>query len=461
MTIPSPAHRPNAVGIPVAPLSPGPLRFGEILGRGFSSLTRNPRPVLLWLVLMPLAVHLLFGISTAVSDAATSSLSLIDEFSPGFNSSSGLATQSFTIAMVTGLVTIVQAVVTTLGGSVLQGVVANNVRLETLGHRATARELWAHTRPALGRLLGYGGLVIGFSFAAGIVGAFLGFFVAMLFFGIVSIFISSIAGMVVSMVLVIVAVCIPILWLAARISLAVSVIVFEGTPVWASVRRSWALTRRSAWRIVGLQLVLGLIAGVAIVVLVFLATLITDTVFPFAAWEEGLTPQRFLTAYLAEVPVSLVAAVGTPIAATLCSTVYLDARVRTEWLATSLQNFHAGRAQGYAPAQLADPFVTPPPAPAAQAAQAHWQQAPQQTPPPCGQETPPPYGQQAPTQYGQQAPQQYGQQTPPPYGQQAPQAAPQWEPRPADPADPAAPAAPDPTDPSGSNPTDPSGPNQP
>lgn len=368
------------MGLPVAPLSPGPLGFGEILGRGFSSLTRNPRPVLLWLVLMPLAVHLLFGISTAVSDAASSSLGLLDVFSPGLNSSYGLATQSFTIAMVTGLVTIVQAIVTALGGSVLQGVVANNVRLETLGHRGTARELWAHTRPALGRLLGYGGLVIGFAFAAGFVGGFVGFFVGILVLGIASAFISSAAGFVILVVLVIVALCIPLLWLAARISLAVSVIVFEGTPVWASIRRSWALTRHSAWRIVGLQLVLGLIAGAAMFVLVYLTTLITNTVFPFAIWEDGVTPQRFLIAYLAGVPVSLVTAVVTPIAAALCSTVYLDVRVRTEWLAASLQNFHAGRARGYAPAQLADPFVTPPPAPAAQAAPAHWQQAPPATP---------------------------------------------------------------------------------
>lgn len=335
-------------------------------------------PLIVWAMLLPLAVHLVFGIPRAFNDAALETADLSTPQAPG------LATQALGVALFTMLAALVQAVVTTLGGTVLHGFVANNVRLETLGHRASARELWSHTRPALGRLLAFGGIVLGFTVALSIVAGFIVFIAAFVIGGIVAIFSSSPAAIVSSVVVVTVAVLVPVLWLSSRLSLAPSAIVFEGATATSSLRRSWDLTRTLAWRLVGLQLVMSLAAFVVAGILTLLFGAIADAAFPLAAWESGITTQRVLAAYLTGLPISLSAAAIAPVIATIFSTVYLDARTRVDWLAASLQHFHDGRAQGYVPAQLADPFIAPAPAqPMGQPDTTHLPPAsPQWAPPP-------------------------------------------------------------------------------
>lgn len=313
-------------------------------------------PLIVWAMLLPLAVHLVFGIPTAINDAALGTTDLSTPQAPG------LAAQALGVALLTMVAALIQLVVTTLGGTVLHGFVANNVRLETLGHRATARELWAHTRPALGRLLAFGGIVLGFTVALSIVAGIVAFVAAFALAGIVSIFSSSAPAIIGSAAVVTIGVIIPLLWLSARLSLAPSAIVFEGATATSSLRRSWDLTRTLAWRLVGLQLLVGLAAVAVAGILTLLFGVIAGGIFPLAAWENGITTQRVLAAYLTGLPISLAAAAVAPVIATIFSTVYLDARTRVDWLGASLQHFHDGRAQGYDPAQLADPFVTPAPA---------------------------------------------------------------------------------------------------
>ncbi|TQL43451.1 hypothetical protein FB468_1472 [Leucobacter komagatae] len=344
------AQHPRPSGTPVPPLFPGPLTFGAIFSRGFSAVARNPKPLVLWAMLLPLAVHLLFAIPTALSDAA----GLNDEPSPRYDSA------TVGILLLTLLSSVVYYVVSVLGGAVLQGYVANSVRFEALGHRGTPAELWAATRPVFGRLVGYGGLVIAFAIALGIAAGIAGV-IAGIIFGLVAGLSQAMAPAVVLLVLLLLGIFVPILWFSARISIAPAIIVCERTSAWNAVRRAWSLTRGRGWRVVGLYLLLGLVAAAAAGILVLLFWGLTQALMPSPAGETGITGPRFLASYLAGLPVVISGAAILPVTAAATANVYLDARTRQDPLAASLYQYHAARAAGYAPAQLADPFVTVPP----------------------------------------------------------------------------------------------------
>ncbi|GAA1315933.1 hypothetical protein ACFSWE_01920 [Leucobacter albus] len=341
---------PQATGVAVPPLHTGPLTFGTLFSRGFRAVAQNPKPLVLWAMLLPLAMHLVFAVPTALYDAS----------GLGDPTPSGVDPAALGVAALMMVSTIIYAVVSALGGAVLQGFVANNVRFEALGHRGTSAELWAATRPLLGRLLGYGGLVLGFAFAAGFVAGILGFLGGLLFVGIAAAISPAMGPAIVAFVLLTIAIGIPLFWFAARISLAPAVIVCEGVGGWASLQRSWALTRGRSWRVVGLYLLIALVMGAAIGLLSLLFWAVTQALVPAASWEIGVTGPRVLAAYLSGLPVSLASAAFLPVLVTAITNVYLDARTRHDPLAASLQQYHAARAAGYQPAQLPDPFAVAP-----------------------------------------------------------------------------------------------------
>lgn len=336
------AQHPRPSGTPVPPLFPGPLTFGEIFSRGFSAVARNPKPLVLWAMLVPFAVYLLFAIPMSLSDTTGVS-----------------APASLGLALLALVTSIIYSVVSTLGGAVVQGYVASNVKFEALGHRGTSAELWSTTRPVLGKLIGFGGLVIGFVIAVSIaasIGMFLVIMLAAMFMTVGAPGAAIVLGILVS-----VGALIPILWLAARISLAPVVIVCERATAWGALHRSWQLTRGRSWRVVGLVALLGLIYLGAIVVLGLLVWPLTQALVPGASWETGFAGTGVLAEFLFSLPALVSGAALMPVSAAALANVYLDARTRQDPLAASLHHYHAARAAGYAPAQLADPFVTVPP----------------------------------------------------------------------------------------------------
>ncbi|MFF8818506.1 hypothetical protein ACF07D_10980 [Leucobacter sp. NPDC015123] len=352
MTSHASAHNPRPVGTPVPPLLPGPLSVGTIISRGFTAVTQNLKPLVVWAMLLPLAVHLVFAVPTAVFDAA------------GIGEPGGPRADASTIgiALLTFFTSIIYLVISMLGGAVLQGYVANGVRFEALGHRATAGELWAATRAQLGRLMGYGGLLLAFGIALAIVMGIVVFVVAFVV-ATVAAATSAVGPALLLFALLGLGIAVPLSWLSVRITLAPAIIVCEHVTAWAALRRSWELTRGRGWRLVGVYVLLGLAYIAFVGVLTLIVVVLIAALLPNAVLETGITGPRVLATYLGSLPVFIGSAGLLPVSAVVAANAYLDARTRSDALAFSLYNYHSARAAGYAPAQLADPFVAAPPAP--------------------------------------------------------------------------------------------------
>lgn len=354
MTSYNPPTRPRPSGVSVDPLHPGPLSAAALLARGFKLVASNPGPYIVWAALLPLGVHAIFTLCTSLLEAAGVSDSYTySAYMMGGDVGGVLIGLQLLVSIVYLLVTLVMSVL-------LQGFVANGVRYEALGYRATAAEMWAATRPALGRLAGYMGIVLGMAVGAGLALSVVFTILIAIAFAIMSPMMAGIGSVTVVVIALVVLFSLPFFWFAARLALAPMIIVAEGSKAWPAITRSWALTRNHVWRMVGLYLLLALIGAAVGAVVGLLGWAINSALLWNASWEYGITGARVASAFVSALPSVIVSAGIAPIAATAFASAYLDVRSREDWLASSLAHYHALRQAGYQPNQLPDPFVTPP-----------------------------------------------------------------------------------------------------
>jgi hypothetical protein len=131
---------------------------------------------------------------------------------------------------------------------------------------------------------------------------------------------------------------------AVKFALAPSAIVLERTPVLASIRRSWTLTRRAFWRTFGLLALVTIMVSAAaqIVSLPFsiLGSAIAGLLYPNSGGDVQST---LVTALVSSIPGVLVTVVVTGIGQIAqvgaIVLVYLDRRMRTEGLDLELRRF--------------------------------------------------------------------------------------------------------------------------
>jgi MFS family permease len=276
---------------PLVPLRP--LGLGEVLDGAVEAVRRNPRTALgFGAALMAVQQAVAVPVQYLVQDVA---LTASDSSDP--------------VAILTGLLALgvssaaVLAVGTVLS-VVLGGAMAVVVGEAVLGRRPGPAEVWVRVRRRLFALLGLGA---GVTVALG---------VGLLGLGLGAVF-----------VFVVVAVTAPVLML-------------EDAGVVAAFRRSWRLTIRDFWRVLGIRALAYLVSTMLTVVLALPFT-IGAVVLGGGPFASGATPLSALA--LAALGALVAGAVAGPFGGAVDALLYLDRRMRAEGLDIDLgQRARAG-----------------------------------------------------------------------------------------------------------------------
>lgn len=318
-----PVHQPGVV-----PLRP--LTLGDFFGGATAVIRRNPTAtvgmaavVTLAFMLIPIAGTLLLG--------ATGRLPSMDVLDGSSDPTSGLGLNAASL---------VSAVFDALAGIVVTGLLVRVVEHALLGGRMSGGEAWVKAR---GRLLPLLGLSLLISVIAVLVvgvpvGVGVGIGLLLDSFG-VSVALGLLAG---------VAAVVAVIFLYVRFGLlAAPSLVVEGHGVLRSLTRAGELSRGQFWRLLGINLLAALAAGMVGQVLSIPVTILGFIglfLLPGSWGMAGL----MLASYLATV---LVGAVTRPFTSGVVALQYFDQRFRKEGHDIELLNRALGRAPDGAPAR--------------------------------------------------------------------------------------------------------------
>ncbi|VEG29927.1 glycerophosphoryl diester phosphodiesterase membrane domain-containing protein [Actinomyces howellii] len=318
-------------GFALAP-KPGivPLRalgVMEIISGAFDAIRANPRAMLLpSLLIMTLTGLVSAGISYAATEATASTL---DDLA----SSDGQVPLDTFLGGTGGMLgTIATTVLTILAGVVLTGVLIMAVSRSVLGRIATPSEIWRRTRSRIWALLGQtlliglmNGLVIVVTLGTA---TYVGF---RLIDSSASYSGASIAATLIIVFLLMLAALIGSLYLTTRLWLASCALILENIGVWEGIQRSWTLTRRHFWRVLGILLLANLITtalvGVASSAVGGLGSIV------LVAVPNGMALYMALSNFLT----SLLQAAVLPFTAAVTALTYIDLRMRDEGLDVELR----------------------------------------------------------------------------------------------------------------------------
>ena len=307
--------QPTAWGPPPSAPKPGivplrPLGVGELLDGALSLIRSNPRTVL------GLAA-VISAVSALIQTAGLwISLRYLETMTPVVGSADEVDIAAELTTLATGSIAqIVPALVAGFLQVLASGLFIVLVGAAVLGRRLDASQTWATLRPRLLRLVGVtliisvGGLLA--------VGLMIGSIVALAFA----------IGPWAALPGVVIGLGGTILLVYAYVKLAVAspALVMEGTGVLTSLSRSWALVRRSWWRVLGILILAAVITSLLTTVVTVPVTLIATLVSGFS---ESLLPT-----VVASGVATLVAGIITlPFSAAVTGLLYIDLRMRREAL---------------------------------------------------------------------------------------------------------------------------------
>ncbi len=316
---------------PAAPgLRPGivplrPLSLGEIYDGAFQALRTNPRTMLgMTAVVVTVMAVVDLLVSLFAADSLTTLTGLTD---PGREVTSADLDVVFGSLEVLGVGLVVSTVASLIGLSVVTGLLTFAVSQAVLGRRVPLGELWQRTR---GRLLPLVGLtlLVGLALVAAMVVPVVPGVVVLAFstpLGVGLLLLGLLAGLG------------AFLWLYGRLALVAPALLLEDQGVLGAWRRSWALSRGSFWRVLG------------IVVLTVVITMITVTIVsaPFAggslvisvvsgddpAAAAGVAPAQLVLQAVGDV---VARTIVYPFTAAVTALLYIDLRMRREGLDVQL-----------------------------------------------------------------------------------------------------------------------------
>lgn len=332
----SPRGPPTGRGlIPLHPLS-----FGQLLGTAFGVIRYNPRATVApALIVSVIQSGLTFGLAYLVAISA-------------FDRVERAVTDSDRNAIIAGAVGtaslggLLLLAVTVFGGSLLQGMLVTVVARGALGERPTAGEALRAAARRIWPLVGVSALLGALQIVAVLV-------LALLVVGIAS---AGTIGVVFAVLLAVVGglgFVVAYAFLTVKLATVPSGIVLERLGVFASIRRSWLLTRGAFWRTFGLLAL--------VVVMVYIATQVVSLpfsvlggaagglLFPNAGGDTaGTFSALLLSALPAAVVALIVGGIGQIAQIAAVVLVYLDRRMRLEGLDLELQRYvESGGADPY------------------------------------------------------------------------------------------------------------------
>ena len=306
-----------------------PLSIGEIISGAFESLRANPRAMFLPSLIVLTATGALsavlnyFGTSLLFSNLN----SLIDSSDVTFSGILSTFVGSFA-SQVVGLL------LTALATTILTGLLIVAVSRSVLGRIATPGEVWERTRGRILPLIGQTLLITLITLVADIIIAIIG--IALI--AIVTSFIMGSdpgVGAIIAALLVAFALAVllffAVVFLIVRLSLAPAALMLENTGVVEGIGRSWALTRGSFWRVLGILVLAGLITGIVNGMLSFGLGLI------FGVVALGLPAAQPLVTALTMLLTSVLSALVLPFTAAVTALTYIDLRMRGEGLDVELR----------------------------------------------------------------------------------------------------------------------------
>ncbi|WP_148076913.1 hypothetical protein [Nocardioides aurantiacus] len=299
----------------VVPLRP--LTLGDLLGGAVQTIQRNPRATI-GLALVVSALFMLLPVLASVAVGLAGS-------SPGFDV--GASEDPFAGAggaSYYGLLG-VSTVFSALATVVIAGLIVRVVGAAVVGRPMRAGEAWRRTRGRLVALVGLsllGGLVSVVLLAAPVALGVLAWAAT-----------DSVALGVVLGILLGLAAVVATVWLWTRfLLLAAPALVLEELGVVASLRRAGALSRGQFWRLLGIALLAGLIAGVASQV-VAVPFSVLGAVLAFVLPPAWGLPGLLLASNVGSI---LTGALVGPFTAGVTGLQYVDQRFRKEGLDITL-----------------------------------------------------------------------------------------------------------------------------
>jgi len=295
------AHKPGIV-----PLRP--LLFGDILDGAVKAVRFNPKSMV-GLSALVLAAFLVPSAALGIG-ATHLTATLLSRFGSQAKAFGGVPAS------------LVQGSATALATTILSGLLIQVVGQAVLGRRPGLGQTWRSTRGRLPSLLGL-------SFLSGLF-ALLSTAVLLAPGILLLVNQDTVAGVILLLLglLGLIAVAVAV---STKISLAAPAIVLEGHGVLAGLRRSFTLTKGVAfWRVLGITLVAGLLAGVARWLLGLPFSLIGVGVAAMAG-QDTERAQMVLT-FVAHLSALLSGAITTPFLAAVTGLLYIDRRMRLEAL---------------------------------------------------------------------------------------------------------------------------------
>lgn len=309
-----------------------PLSIGDIYQGAFAAIKTNARTMFGFTAAL-LGVVLVISIATnyaIINLVLPNYVSADSPYATAFTSLSGSFSQ------LGG--TLLQALATVL----LSGLIVVAVSRSVLGRVASSKEVWERTKSKFLPLIGLNiitGIISGLMVIIGIVA----FFVLLasvastaktetelwqgMGIALVGIFILVVAGVVVSS------------YLSIKFSVASPAMVLENLGVFAAIGRSWSLTRKNFWRLLGINILTTIITSMVAGIFGGIASALS-VIFVVAGSsspEDAITSIN--TAYILTMVVSTIAQLLIlPFTSSVNALLYIDLRMRKEGLDVELRN---------------------------------------------------------------------------------------------------------------------------
>ena len=306
-----------------------PLSIGEIISGAFESLRANPRAMFLPSLIVLTATGALSAVLNYLG--ASFLLSRVDDL---LNSSDVRISGILPVFMGSFASQMVGALLTALATTILTGLLIVAVSRSVLGRIATPGEVWERTRGRILPLIGQTLLITLITIVADIIILVIGVVLIVIIAASVTgpdpgagaIVITLLAALALTVIVFIAAA-----FLVVRLSLAPAALMLENTGVVEGIGRSWALTRGSFWRVLGILVLAGLITGLVTGTLSFGLGMV------FGVVPVGLPAAQPLVSAVTVLLTSVLSALVLPFTAAVTALTYIDLRMRTEGLDVELR----------------------------------------------------------------------------------------------------------------------------
>lgn len=329
--------------IPLAPLT-----FGTILGAPYRLFRRNPRPTFGMSLLIQGGVT--FVTLLVIGLVAWASFSRID-FASSSEETDQLVAGAFGVTLLSALIPVALSIIAT---GVMQGIISLEVARQTLGEKLTFAGLWARGRGRLWAVGGYSLLLFGaFAVAIALV---VGIGIIPFAFGD-----AGIGAGIVLIILLYLGLLAATLWLSTKLAFVPSAIVLERLGIGAAIARSWRLTRRVFWRVLGTIALVAVILGFATQLVsfpvTFLGGILGGLLAPTGGSDENAVIIILVAVYGITAIVTLViSAISLVVQSATTALLYIDQRMRKEGLDLDLLRFVEARQSGAT--GIRDPYET-------------------------------------------------------------------------------------------------------